>query len=151
MLEELRVCINDIAEPIANSISAQIFELKVNKQNNVIVIDLVVDKARGGINSDECAFVNREISKILEEQDVVGVGYAINVSSPGVDRPLENRRDFMRVVGREVRFHLSEKLEGKLEHAGIVDEVFDDEVKIKVRSEDLVIKYTIINKAVQII
>jgi len=57
----------------------------------------------------------------------------------------------MRVMGRDVRFFLNEKLQGKLEHSGIVSEVFDNEVKIKVKSEELVILYETINKAVQII
>ena len=151
MLEDLRKSINDIAKPIVNGINGEIFELKVNKQNNLIVIEIIVDKINGGINSDECAAVNRKISKTIEELDVVGSGYVVNVFSPGIDRPLENKIDFLRVVGRDVRFHLSEKIEGKLEHSGIVEEVFDNEVKIMVKSRDLIIKYEIINKAVQII
>ncbi|HBG60361.1 MAG: hypothetical protein A2Y03_02025 [Omnitrophica WOR_2 bacterium GWF2_38_59] len=151
MFEDLKRCIEDIARPILGEINADIVELKVYKQNNITVIEIIADKVNGGINSDECAYINREVSRNLEELEIVGSGYAVNVFSPGVDRPLKDKRDFMRVMGRDVRFFLNEKLQGKLEHSGIVSEVFDNEVKIKVKSEELVILYETINKAVQII
>ncbi|MBU0468597.1 MAG: hypothetical protein KKD07_07765 [Candidatus Omnitrophica bacterium] len=151
MLEDLRNCVEDIARPVLSEINAEIFELKVNNQNNIIVIEIIVDKVNGGINSDECAYINREISRNLEELEIVGSGYAVNVFSPGVDRPLKDKRDFLRVIGRDVRLHLTEKIEGKLEHSGTVEEVFDNKVKIKVKSEELIILYEIISKAVQII
>ena len=75
--------------------------------------------------------------------------YVVEVSSPGLDRSLKNRKDFMRVTGREVRFFLNTMVENKLEQAGIVVEVHDDRVGIDSKGRRIEIHFEKINKAKQ--
>jgi ribosome maturation factor RimP len=54
----------------------------------------------GGINLDECAVASREISSILDVEDVIGTAFCLEVSSPGIDRPLKKIKDFERFAGQ---------------------------------------------------
>lgn len=67
----------------------------------------------GGINLDDCAEASREISEALDAEEVFPDPYTLEVSSPGLDRPMRTPRDWARRVGEFVRIHLSEAVEGK--------------------------------------
>ena len=77
--------------------------------------------------------------------------YSLEVSSPGLDRPLKTKKDFLRVSGREVVFYLSENLHGKKEHQGVIKDVSEEKVEVQTKSGLVSIPFKIINKAVQII
>lgn len=66
-----------------------------------LVLRVLVDKPEGGITLDECAGLNNEISRILDEKDMLQQRYILEVSSPGLDRPLNSKNDFLRCINKE--------------------------------------------------
>jgi ribosome maturation factor RimP len=123
------------------------------RQGGEAVLEVLADRDEGGISLDECAGLNRELGDILEKESVFAQPYVLEVSSPGLDRPLATRGDFYRVRGRQVRFFLKDLVEGKLEHCGTVEDISDDIVTIRVtdkKGERMVaISLANINKAKQ--
>ena len=93
----------------------------------------------------------QEAKSEKEEENFILGRYIVEVSSPGLDRPLKTVKDFLKVMGREVRFHLLEPIENKIEHSGKIKEVHDDEVVIESKLQTITIPFRIIQKAVQII
>lgn len=135
-----------------------------------LFLRLLVDKPEGGISLDECAWLNNEISGILDQKDILQEKYILEVSSPGIDRPLKTKSDFLRCINRKVRFFLNESINGRMEIEGIITKVEDDTVYIEVnpvrdyeatgrlggvcngvKREIVVIPLSKINKAKQII
>ncbi|HPN88603.1 MAG TPA: hypothetical protein PLH56_04615 [Candidatus Omnitrophota bacterium] len=129
----------------------EIVELNFYKSQNDYVIRLLVDKDKGGITVEECSLIHKTILRFLEEKQFRDGRYSLEVSSPGLDRPLKTKKDFLRVCSREVVCYLSENIEGKKEHQGRIQNVFEDVLEVQTKSGLVAIPFKIINKAVQII
>ncbi len=115
------------------------------------ILKILVDKKEGSITLDECARLNRTISDLLDAQDIIGGGYIMEISSPGLDRPLTDKRDFLRSMNQEVRFFFKEPVSGKVELEGIVTKVTPEAVYIDRHGQVLEIPFSKINKAKRII
>ncbi len=151
MKADLLETIKAIAESIAEQVKLDLVDLNLNRRGMALIIDVIADHPEGGITIDECTELNRKLSDELEKQDLIKDDYIVEVSSPGLDRPLTNEKDFKRAAKREIRFHLKEKIDGKIEHQGIVQDITSDGVMVKTKKEVIKILYGQINKAIQII
>lgn len=151
MPEELDNAIQEFIIPLMNDLSVELVDLNIRRQNRAIVIDVITDKPQGGITLNECSLVNQRLSQELEEKDLIKEDFTVEVSSPGLDRPLKTVKDFLRNVGRNVRFYLSERVEEKKEYTGIVKEVMDSKIIVDTKKNSVTIPINLINKAVQVI
>ena len=147
LLETIRLMI----EPIANKLELDLVDLNLNRRGKAIVVDVIADKPLGGITMDECTLLNRELSEELEGQDIISEEYIVEVSSPGLDRPLKTQKDFNRVMNRDIRFHLTEMVDGKLEYQGKLKEIIEDSVILETPKQTVEISYSQIQKAIQVI
>lgn len=116
-----------------------------------LVLRILVDKPEGSISLDECAYLNIEISRILDEKDILQARYILEVSSPGLDRPLKTKADFLRCINKLVKIFLNEPVNGKTELEGIISNVEGDSVHIDVSGEALEVSISNIAKAKQVI
>ena len=116
-----------------------------------LFLRLLVDWPEGGITLQDCAALNREIGAMLDEQDILGQGYTLEVSSPGLDRPLKTKKDFLRSKNKKIKFFLNEPLNAKLEWDGIIDSVSGESVYIKTADKTIEIPLSKINKAKQLV
>lgn len=116
-----------------------------------LYLRLLVDKPSGGISLGECARLNEEISQILDTNDLIQSQYILEISSPGLDRPLSNYKDFKRCLGRDVKIILSKPVDGSTELTGNIREVQDDFLSIQINTETIKIPFGIIVKGKQLI
>jgi len=150
MDQDLKEKVFSIVEPYIKELNLVLFELNVRQYHQTVAIEIFVDRVHGGIMVDECTQINRHLARTIEEEEIFEE-YMVEVSSPGLDRPLKIQQDFLRVLGRNVRIHLFEPVENKKEYAGIVKEVHDNEVTIETKKGLLTILLENISKAVQVI
>ncbi|MBF0522668.1 MAG: hypothetical protein HQL24_06390 [Candidatus Omnitrophica bacterium] len=151
MDDQLKQNIVGILEPLLAQCTAELIELNVIERGKDVVIQILADKISGRITVDECSWLNKELARVLEENPIAGEDFSVEVSSPGLDRPLKTEKDFLRVVGREVVFYLADFIEGKKEHSGIINKVSADEVEVSTKNGAIAIPLNKINKAVQVI
>jgi len=116
-----------------------------------LFLRILVDKPEGGISLGECALLNRELSDILDERNILEQRYILEVSSPGLDRPLKTEADFIRSLNKKVKCFLSELINGKLEWDGVIKKAGEGKVFIETGTGMLEIPLAKINKAKQII
>lgn len=116
-----------------------------------LFIRILVDKSEGGINLDECARLNRDIGGLLDEKDIIKEKYILEVSSPGLDRPLKTREDFSRFLNKKVKFFLNEAINGKLEWDGLINQVSQESVFVATAEGTMEVPIIKINKAKLII
>jgi ribosome maturation factor RimP len=147
MIPELEIFLKEYL----NSRGIDLVELIHRYEGYKLVLRLLVDKPDGGISIGECAGLNVEIGELLDEKNMFQERYILEVSSPGLDRPLKSRSDFLRCLNRQVKCFLSEALNGKIEIDGLIKEVLQDGVGIETDSGIVQIPISIINKAKQII
>jgi len=127
----------------------ELVELIHHQEGKNLVLRVLVDRPEGGINLGECSLLNQEIGKILDLSDCLDRSYLLEISSPGIDRPLKRKEDFARCINKRARFFLSEPLEGKLEWAGQIQGVEDQRVLIDTGKIKLEVPLSKINKAKQ--
>jgi ribosome maturation factor RimP len=120
--------LRSLIAPVLQSFNADFvaLELKGSKQN--LVVRVIADQ-EGGITLQTCAAVSRALSDELDVADILPGRYRLEVSSPGVDRPLQTMRDFQRNIGRQahLRYQQGEKIESV---EGSIQAVSDAEVAI---------------------
>ena len=151
MLEEAKERIQQYIEPIISEQDLEIVEFSAHRHGKTIAVVLIVDYLECGINIDECSMINKEVAKLIEEEHLLVGDYTVEVSSPGLDRPLLTYKDFKRVAGKKVKFHLKDRLDNKIEHDGVVKEVMEENVVVDLKEKTLNIPLSLIQKAVQII
>ena len=123
--------ISELAESVLANTEFFLIEVEV-KGNKEPVVWVYIDADDRGINMDECANVSRELSFLMDAHDIFPGGYRINVSSPGVTRPLSDKRQFPKNKGRKakVKYKVDDeylKIEGTLQEAGENDIAIEQE------------------------
>jgi ribosome maturation factor RimP len=94
-------------QPILDSMQLELVEIEFARMGKDAVLRLFIDK-EGGVTLDDCAGVSRELSAILDVEEVITVNYTLEVSSPGLDRPLKKIQDYERYAGRLVKIRTYE-------------------------------------------
>jgi len=116
-----------------------------------LILRILVDRPEGGITLGECAGLNIQISNLLDEKEILQTRCILEVSSPGLDRALKTKNDFLRCVSKKARFFLNESINGKIELEGLISKVENDSVYIESRNEIIEIPLRKLNKAKQVI
>jgi len=141
--ELLREQLSGIINSYLESQGLALVDLVVRYEGNNLSLKIFADRPQGGITLDECAMINKYVGNILDEKELIGEKYILEVSSPGLDRPLRTKNDFLRCLGKKAVFFLKEPVCGKLELRGIITEASDDLVKID--AGDGILEIPIIN------
>jgi ribosome maturation factor RimP len=111
--------IRTIAERVAAGYGLEIFEVQFRREAPGMVLRIQIDRpgpaatAEESVSVDDCANVSRDLSAILDVEDVVPTAYTLEVSSPGLDRPLRRADDYTRFSGRRARVVMREKVDGQ--------------------------------------
>ena len=93
-------------------------------------LQIMVERPDGGIEVDECALISTAISAVLDVEDPLEDAYALEVSSPGIDRPLTRLKDFETWEGYEARLETTEMIDGRRRFKGVLAGIEGDEVLI---------------------
>ena len=100
-----------------------------------IYIDYPVESGKS-ISFDECTTLSREVSALLDVEDPIATHYDLEVSSPGIDRPLRTPAHFRRFIGSNVKVHMRQGLDGRNNFKGLLVSVSDDDSSITVDIDD---------------
>lgn len=122
-MSELEERIRSLAEPVLLRHGAELVELQVKRGRTQLV--RVIADAPGGIDLETCARVSDELGRMLDVEDPIEGRYTLEVTSPGLDRPLRAPEDFRRQLGRRVRIVLE-----TTQHEGVLEEVGEDRVTL---------------------
>jgi len=142
---------NSLLKDYLTSLNFILVDIICRYEGNGLVLRVLADKPNGGINLDECAMLNREIGVLLDEKDIIKEKYILEVASPGLDRPLRTRDDFLRLLNKPAKFFLNEVINGKLEWDGSIDRVDQESVFIMAKEGIIELPIIKINKAKLII
>lgn len=95
-----------IVEPVVASQGLELLELEFQREPRGWVLRLYIDREEGGVSLDDCTSVSREVGDLLDVKDPIDHPYHLEVSSPGLDRPLRRPKDFERWCGHKVKITL---------------------------------------------
>lgn len=149
--QELISQIRDIAAGYLKERNLELVDLICRWQGRDLVLRIIADRPEGGISLGECAYLNKALGAILDEKNILQERYILEISSPGIDRPLKAKNDFLRCLNKKAHFFLNAPLKGKTEWEGVISQLSDDAISIEREGEILEIPLAQINQAKQII
>lgn len=138
-------------QPILDEEAIELVELISVRTRKNLLLRLLVDRRGGGISLGDCAQLNEKIRAYLDTTNIAGPDYLLEVSSPGVDRPLKTKKDFLRCMNKRVKFFLNEAINGKIEIIGIIANVEEDNVVIDAGGRVMHMPLVNISRAKQVI
>jgi ribosome maturation factor RimP len=111
--------IRTIAAGVAQSYGLEIFDVQFRREAGGMVLRVQIDRpgpagsAEESVSVDDCSRVSRDLSGVLDVEDLIPVAYTLEVSSPGLDRPLRGRSDYERFSGRLAKIVMREAVDGQ--------------------------------------
>jgi ribosome maturation factor RimP len=123
-----------IASRVADSYGLEIFDVQFRREGGGMVLRILIDRpgpaatAAESVGVGDCAHVSRDLSAILDVDDVVPAAYTLEVSSPGLDRPLTRADDYRRFAGRRAKLVMRQAVDGQTYFKGRLGGLEDGDV-----------------------
>jgi len=122
--------LQDVLLPVLQDYGLELIEIEFKPSGKRWLLRLYIDK-EGGVTISDCENVSREFGRILDVEDIIEHPYSLEVSSPGLTRPLKKWEDFQRNKGKLCRIVTNEKIEGKNEFKGTIISGSEEKVEIR--------------------
>ena len=115
----------------------ELVQVECLKMKSRWLVRIYMDREEGGVTVDDCALISNQLGDLLDVHDVPPGPYTLEVSSPGLDRPLHRDKDFLKYRGARINLRLEEKIEGRRHFRGeLIDYEDGDGGKILVVQAD---------------
>ncbi len=119
----------ELAAPVVEALNFELVDVEFVKEGANWYLRIYIDKP-GGISIDDCQAVSEQISDILDEKDPIEQSYYLEVSSPGLERPLKTERDFIKYRGELVEVKVYQPIDGKKIFEGELVGLIDNKIII---------------------
>jgi ribosome maturation factor RimP len=138
----------ELATQIADGEAMEVIDVELRREGTRAgrVLRLYLDK-EGGPSVDDLGRVSRQLSELLDAQDIVEGSYTLEVSSPGINRPLKKPEHFQRFIGKRVRIRTGDMIDGRRSFLGTLSEVSGDTIRIEVEGKAYQIPFSMIEKS----
>ncbi len=138
--------IEAVLEPVIEVLGYKLWGLELLGEGHHKILRVYID-SETGVNLDDCAKVSSQVSGILDVEDIISSSYDLEVSSPGLDRPLFKAAQFQQFIGRDIRIKLQQPIQGQRNYIGEINDVEADSVVLLVDAEKITIALNDIDKA----
>lgn len=146
MAETISKQVEAIALPVLVELGLELVEVQYRREQSGWVLRLIIDKQEG-VSLDDCTAASREIGQLLDIEDFIDQAYNLEVSSPGLDRPLKSMADFQRFVGRKAKIKTAEPIGGERVFVGRIQQTSGDTIILEIGGTELRIPFEQVSKA----
>lgn len=130
----------EIVRPVIEGMGYELIRLRLQGGRRPL-LQIMADRPEGGIEVDDCARISTAVSAVLDVEDPIEDTYTLEVSSPGIDRPLTRLKDFEDWVGWDARLETTELIDGRRRFKGRLVGVEGDEVLIEIAEGTIGLKF----------
>ena len=130
----------EIITPVIEDLGFELVRVRL-MSGKTTTLQIMADRPEGGIEVDDCATISGAVSATLDVEDPILDAYALEVSSPGIDRPLTRLKDFDMFEGYEAKLETTELIDGRRRFKGELAGIEDDEVLINVEEGTIGLKF----------
>lgn len=109
--------VRELAQPVADGLGLTLWDVRFQKEGADMYLRIIIDK-QGGVDINDCEQMSRAIDPVLDEADPISSAYYLEVSSPGLGRPLTRPAHFEQTLGSEVRLHTIRPIDGQRDFVG---------------------------------
>ena len=136
----------EIVQPLIESMGFELVRIR-QMSGKTTILQIMAEKPTGGIEVDDCAKISTAVSAILDVEDPITEEYTLEVSSPGIDRPLTRLKDFEAWQGYEAKLETSELIDGRRRFKGQLRGTEGDEVLIEITEGIIGLKFDWLTEA----
>lgn len=133
-MQTTRADLRRLLEPGVSAMGFELVDVEMAGSHHSPTLRVYIDSPRG-VNVDDCAKVSRQLSALLDVEDPLPGQYTLEVSSPGLDRPLVKPEDFRRFIGETIKVKLQQPVLGRRNFSGRLVDVAADHVVVEVDKE----------------
>ena len=138
--------LKEMLTPAIEDLGCELWGIECQRAGRFMTVRLFIDKD-GGVGIEDCADVSRQVSAILDVEDPIADKYNLEVSSPGLDRPLFPLAQFERFVGQDVSIHLRIPVADRRKWQGKLEKVDNDMITLVVDGQEQVFVFGNVQKA----
>lgn len=149
MVSKAHIVINqvgDLVEPILGEMGFELVDVEYLSRHGRWVLRLYVDK-EGGITIDDCARLSGEIGDLIDVKDVIKHEYVLEISSPGLNRPLKKERDFIWATGKRIKVRMVEPVDGRRNFSGYLRNFEDGTLYVEAEGYLVALPWIQVDKA----
>ncbi|WP_100638163.1 ribosome maturation factor RimP [Marinobacter salexigens] len=139
--------LEDILRPVVEGLGYEFWGIEYRSKGYQSMLRVFIDDAENGIGIDDCEKVSRQISGVMDVEDPIQTEYTLEVSSPGMDRPLFRLEQYQAFVGHKVQIRLRMAFEGRRKFQGLLKGVEGDDVVVVVDDHEYLLPFDSIEKA----
>ena len=136
----------ELLNPILEDLGFEMVRVRLSN-GNPSTLQIMADRLDGQIGVDELAEINTSVGTILDVEDPIPENYTLEISSPGIDRPLTRKKDFDSFQGFETKVETTELIDGRRRFRGVLAGVNNDEVLINLEEGTIGLKFTWLSDA----
>ena len=137
--------IGSLVEPLVREKGLELVSVEYIKEGAHWYLRLYIDKD-GGVDMDDCSGVSHMVSEMLDQKNLIPQAYMLEVSSPGLERPLKKDEDFIRFQGSLVTVHTISSFQGYKEFSGNLIGMINDEIVLEYEAKRVAIPRTLAKK-----
>jgi ribosome maturation factor RimP len=146
MAETIIKHVEAVARPVLEELGLELLEVQYRREQNGWVLRLTIDRL-DGVSLDDCVAASREIGQLLDIEDFIDQAYNLEVSSPGLDRPLKSMDDFQRFKGRKAKIKTIAPIAGEHVFIGRIEQTEGETIILDVGPKEVRIPFSEVAKA----
>lgn len=136
----------DLLDPVAESLGCELWGIDYSSQGRHAMLRIYIDKV-GGVSLEDCEKISRQSSSVLDVEDPIKSEYTLEVSSPGMDRPLYKLPHYEQSIGERIQVRLRLPFDGRRRFTGLLKSVENEEIVLEVDNEEYVLPIESIDRA----
>jgi len=129
--------VSALAQGLLNEYGMEVVDVEFRFEGGRWTLRIFIDK-EGGVTVDDCASVNRELGDLIEAKNIIDYHYVLEISSPGLNRPLKKESDFIRSIGKMVTLRMSRPINERKNFTGRLTNVREGIISLLVDEDNLV-------------
>lgn len=145
--QKLLAQIEQLITPVLQGLGLELAEREFLQVQGRWILRLYIDKPEGAVTLEDCERTSRALEGVLDVEDLIPHRYYLEVSSPGLFRPLRQKRDFERFAGNIIELHTRAPLEGRHHFSGILQGIEGESILIQEESREWRIPFALLKKA----
>lgn len=135
-----------LVEPVAASLGCELWGLEYLTQGRYTTVRIYIDGPNGA-SLEDCERVSRQVSAVFDVEDPIDNEYTLEVSSPGLDRPLYKEAHYARYIGEIITVRLRIARDGRRRFKGVLTQVQNGEIQLQVDNQSIQLPIDVIDKA----
>lgn len=139
--------LEDILRPVVEGLGYEFWGIEFRSQGYQSLLRVFIDDIENGIGIEDCEKVSRQVSGVMDVEDPIKTEYTLEVSSPGMDRPLFRPEQYQAFVGHQVQIRLRMAFEGRRKFQGLIKGVEGEDVVVVVDDHEYLLPFDSIDKA----